>query len=89
MGTKSRSSNRACGALAAVMSDIVIHSASQMTDADLSTIADYLKDQPPQSGVSQTSVADEDRLMRAGQAIYVDNCTACHTSAGTGSGRCR
>jgi hypothetical protein len=52
MGTKSRSSNRACGALAAVMSDIVIHSASQMTDADLSTIAVYLKDLPPQSHTS-------------------------------------
>jgi mono/diheme cytochrome c family protein len=23
-------------------------------------------------------------MMRAGQAIYVDNCAACHTEAGTG-----
>jgi mono/diheme cytochrome c family protein len=29
-------------------------------------------------------VSAEDRMMRAGQAVYLDNCAACHTSAGTG-----
>jgi mono/diheme cytochrome c family protein len=66
------------------MSDVVLHSTSQMTEADLRAIAAYLKDQPPQSGESPKPVADGDPMMRAGQAIYGDNCAACHTGAGTG-----
>jgi mono/diheme cytochrome c family protein len=66
------------------MSDVIVHSTSQMTDADLRAIAVYLKDQPAPSGESLKPVSGEDRLMRAGEAIYLDNCAACHTSAGTG-----
>jgi mono/diheme cytochrome c family protein len=66
------------------MSDVIVHSTSQMTDADLSAIAGYLKDQPTPSGESPKPVSGEDRMMRAGEAVYVDNCAACHTSAGTG-----
>jgi mono/diheme cytochrome c family protein len=66
------------------MSDVIVHSTSQMTDADLRAIAVYLKDQPAPSGESPKPVSGEDRLMRAGEAIYLDNCAACHTSAGTG-----
>jgi mono/diheme cytochrome c family protein len=66
------------------MSDVIIHSTSQMTDADLRAIAVYLKDQPAPGGESPKPVSGEDRMMRAGEAIYLDNCAACHTSAGTG-----
>lgn len=66
------------------MSEVVANSTSQMTEADLTAIATYLKDQPPQSGESPKPVSDQDRVMRAGQAIYVDNCAACHTAEGTG-----
>jgi mono/diheme cytochrome c family protein len=66
------------------MSDVIVHSTSQMTDADLSAIAAYLKDQPASGGEPPRPVAGEDRMMRAGESIYFDNCAACHTSAGTG-----
>jgi len=66
------------------MSDVIVHSTSQMTDADLRGIAVYLKDQPAANGESPRPVSAEDRMMRAGEAIYLDNCAACHTSAGTG-----
>jgi mono/diheme cytochrome c family protein len=66
------------------MSDVIVHSTSQMTDADLRAIAVYLKDQPAPGGESPKPVSGEDRMMHAGEAIYLDNCAACHTSAGTG-----
>jgi len=66
------------------MSDVIVHSTSQMTDADLRAIAVYLKGQPAPSGESPKPVSGEDSMMRAGEAIYLDNCAACHTSAGTG-----
>jgi mono/diheme cytochrome c family protein len=66
------------------MSDVVVHSTSRMTDADLRAIAVYLKGLPAPNGESQKPVSGEDRMMRAGEAIYLDNCAACHTSAGTG-----
>jgi mono/diheme cytochrome c family protein len=66
------------------MSDVIVHSTSQMTDADLRAIAVYLKGQPASSAESPKPISGEDRMMRAGEAIYLDNCAACHTSAGTG-----
>jgi mono/diheme cytochrome c family protein len=66
------------------MSDVIVHSASQMTHADLRAIAVYLKDQPAAGGESPRPVSGQDRAMRAGEAVYLDNCAACHTSAGSG-----
>jgi len=80
-----KTGHNGASAVSGPMSDVVIHSTSQVTDADLSAIAVYLKDQPARSGVSRTPVSDKDRMMRAGQAIYIDNCAACHTRAGSGT----
>lgn len=66
------------------MSDVIVHSTSEMTDADLRAIAVYLKDRPAPSGESPKPVSAEDRMMRAGEAIYLDNCAACHASTGSG-----
>jgi mono/diheme cytochrome c family protein len=66
------------------MSDVIVHSTSQMTEADLRAIALYLKDQPAPSGEPPKPVSGEDRLMRTGEALYVDNCAACHISTGNG-----
>ena len=66
------------------MSDVIVHSTSQMTETDLRAIAVYLKDQPAPSGEPPKPVSGEDRLMRAGEALYVDNCAACHISTGNG-----
>jgi mono/diheme cytochrome c family protein len=66
------------------MSEVVVASTSHMTDADLRAMAVYLKDHPPQGGGSREPVSEQDRVMRAGQAVYLDNCAACHSAAGTG-----
>lgn len=66
------------------MSEVIMDSTSQMTDADLKAIAVYLKDQSPQNDTSPKALPAENPTMRAGQAIYIDNCAACHTTAGTG-----
>jgi mono/diheme cytochrome c family protein len=66
------------------MSDVIVHSTSQMTDADLRAIAVYLRDRPTPGGEPPKPVSGKDHMMRAGEAIYVDNCAACHTGAGTG-----
>jgi mono/diheme cytochrome c family protein len=66
------------------MSDVIVHSTSRMTDADLRAIAVYLKGQPAPGGESPKPISGEDRMMRAGGAIYLDDCAACHTSGGSG-----
>ena len=66
------------------MAEEVIHSSSQMTAADLSSIAVYLKDQAGQSP-SRTPLSSGDPAMQAGAAIYGDLCAACHRKDGTGS----
>src|SRR6185437_9436979 len=46
-------------------------------------IATYLKDQPPR-GTAAAEGAPDAAVMHAGEAIYVDNCAACHAVAGAG-----
>jgi mono/diheme cytochrome c family protein len=69
----------------ASMADVVTHSTSKMTDADLSAVAVYLKsvtaDRAP------PAPRPDPRAMAAGQAIYVDQCSACHKVDGTGEPR--
>ncbi len=65
------------------MAEVIRYSTSQLSDADLSAIATYLKDipapppQPPPQKPSQ-------QLTRSGEAIYVDACSACHQMNGQG-----
>lgn len=66
------------------MSDVIKDSTSQMTDVDLKAIAAYLKGEPIQDDKSPKPISAGDSTMRAGEAVYVDNCAACHTAAGTG-----
>jgi mono/diheme cytochrome c family protein len=67
------------------MAEVIIHSTSNMTDEDLVAIAVYLKDSGVTSSASETaSSAAENGAMRAGSAIYKDNCAACHKDSGTG-----
>jgi mono/diheme cytochrome c family protein len=65
------------------MAEAVSHSTSQMTDSDLAAIATYLKDRSGNTPAHSTAGADQD-TMRAGGAIYKDNCAACHRDNGTG-----
>ena len=66
------------------MADMVTHSTSHLTDADLRAIAVYLKDLPPGGGVLPQPVSAQDPAMQRGEAIYNERCAACHTVAGEG-----
>ena len=70
------------------MAEEVMDSTSYLTLTDLRAIATYLKDQPSSSDEDKPmAVATDDPQMRAGQAIYQDQCAACHTSSGSGIAR--
>lgn len=66
------------------MSDVIRDSTSQMRDSDLQAVATYLKDLPAPHEATPQPVSASDPAMRAGQAIYVDNCSACHAADGSG-----
>ena len=65
------------------MSEVIVDSTSQLHDNDLRAIAVYLKSLPGQDQ-SPKPVADTDPVMRAGSAVFVDQCGACHSPSGTG-----
>ena len=66
------------------MAEEISLSSSQMTDADLTAIATYLKDLPGQASSSPAAVSASDPTMVAGGAIYADECSACHGLDGKG-----
>jgi mono/diheme cytochrome c family protein len=66
------------------MADVITHSTSKMTDANLRAVATYLKDQPAPDETSLPPVTVNDPAMKTGAAIYADECSACHASAGKG-----
>ena len=63
------------------MGDVVVHSTSQMSDADVAAIAAYLKSQTARLEPAAPATPDP-KVMAAGQAIYVDQCAACHAVDG-------
>jgi mono/diheme cytochrome c family protein len=71
-------------AATALMSE-VIASTSRMRDADLRAIAIYLKDQKGDAQTAGVTTAPDDKMMKAGAAIYRDQCSACHTPNGSGA----
>jgi mono/diheme cytochrome c family protein len=72
-------------ASAGPMSEVVMNSTQYLNDADLTAIAVYLKDRPdaPSKSLPDTDSLGADALAR-GQALYIDNCTACHMPDGRG-----
>jgi mono/diheme cytochrome c family protein len=66
------------------MSEEVVLSSSKVTDADLRAIAIFLKDQPGQGHERDAPLAADAAAMKAGAAIYADECAACHAQEGTG-----
>ena len=65
------------------MAEVISYSTTRMSDADLHAIATYLKDQPGQSS-GPAPLAPDTPAMRAGAAIYADQCSACHAPHGEG-----
>jgi mono/diheme cytochrome c family protein len=66
------------------MSEVVMDATHAFTDADLQAVATYLKDQPALADGGRTAKADP-AAMTTGEALYRDNCTACHTQDGKGA----
>jgi mono/diheme cytochrome c family protein len=66
------------------MAEAIEASTSHMTDADLESVAAYLKDVPGYGGEETAALAASDPRMKAGQAIYEDNCMGCHNADGKG-----
>ncbi len=66
------------------MKEVVENSTSKMPDADLKAIAVYLKGRGAAGAAPPTPVAASDPRMQAGEAIFVDTCSACHTRTGAG-----
>jgi mono/diheme cytochrome c family protein len=68
------------------MAEEIEHASSKMTGDDLKAIAVYLKSLPGDTG-THTAVASGDPAMKAGEAIYRDQCAACHMIDGKGVAR--
>jgi mono/diheme cytochrome c family protein len=66
-----------------IMAEEITLSSSQMTDADLTAIATYLKSLPGQTGAAPAP-ASAPEAVAAGGAIYADECSACHGPDGKG-----
>lgn len=68
------------------MAEVVLHSTSVMSDADLRAIAVYLKDLP--AGAAEPAVSPPPAAeMTAGKAVYDRACIACHEADGGGAPR--
>ena len=65
------------------MAEEISHSSSQWNDGDLGAVATYLKSLPGRQNNSP-AVGAGDPVMIAGQAIYRDQCAACHMIDGKG-----
>ena len=73
-----------------LMAETISRSTSRMSDADLRAIAVYLKDQPgdpANTGQNQqtASPAPNSSVIKIGQQIYADECSACHKADGKGT----
>jgi mono/diheme cytochrome c family protein len=70
-------------AASGIMAEEIKFASSKMTDSDLKAIAIYLKSLPGDRERHDTLAAD-DPAMKAGHAIYRDQCSACHMIDGKG-----
>ena len=77
-----RTGRNAHTAAFSVMAEVIELSTQHLTDADLRAIAVYLN--ALDSDEASASAAPSEAEMAAGEAIYFDNCSACHVSDGSG-----
>jgi mono/diheme cytochrome c family protein len=66
------------------MAEVVMGSTQHVPLADLRAISVYLQDQPKRD-LAPAPVKKNDATVRAGEAIYRDNCSACHQADGMGT----
>jgi len=69
------------------MAEEISDSTQHWTDDDLKAAATYLKSLPGGNNPAPARIASNDPAMRAGEAIYVDRCAACHGVKGDGISR--
>jgi cbb3-type cytochrome c oxidase subunit III len=82
IATYLRTGHNKSAAATGLMGEVVDLSTSKLTDADVSAIANYLKEV---LGPSQESTSSPDKdVITAGAAIYQDLCSACHRQDGKG-----
>jgi mono/diheme cytochrome c family protein len=79
-----KTGHNAVAAATGPMAEEVELSSSKISADDLKAIAVYLKDQGTQSSGPGSTVDASDPIMKAGQAIFADQCAACHQSDGRG-----
>jgi mono/diheme cytochrome c family protein len=65
------------------MAEVVHNSTSQLTDADLAAMGEYLKSLPPESPLRAARAAPQQSQVR-GASLYMDHCSACHQAKGRG-----
>jgi mono/diheme cytochrome c family protein len=84
------------GAVAGEMTSVVAHSTSHLSDADLRSVAAYLKTLPPVAASHAVKAQGRQetitKLTKAqnlslGERLYLDNCAACHFVTGKGATR--
>lgn len=75
------------GAASGPMAEEIKDSTQHWTVADLRAVAVYLKDQKGSDHTPPQPLAENDPLMQAGSAIYLDQCAACHALDGSGISR--
>ncbi len=80
-----RTARNARANAAGPMAEVVTYSTALMSDADLASIAAYLKTLP--ASPEAVAVAPDAGAMRRGAAIYVDACASCHLADGRGQPR--
>ena len=79
--------------IGAPMSDVVVHSTQNLSEADLQAMAAYLKTLAPTSGDAPKFAANpataaalaKGQEANRGAELYDDNCAACHHTDGAGS----
>jgi len=77
-----RAGRNAHAAATGEMGLVVQDSTSLLADDDLQAIASYLADRPTSPAASMTP--PDTAVMKAGEAIFVDQCSACHRMRGQG-----
>ena len=65
------------------MAEVVRNSTSQLTDADLKAMGEYLKTLPPNSSLRSGAPAPDPTRAR-GASLYLDHCASCHQAQGRG-----
>ena len=82
-----RTGHNAQAAAGGPMAEVVSYSTAAMTDGERHAIAVYLKERGGVADVAPAPISSGDARMRAGAAIYVDTCMACHQRDGSGVDR--